>query len=220
MKSDLWNDAFDALSNYEKGEFRRICNYLLSRTYIVRDVYKPDKQWTEPNNDYRLVSRLFDLMRGYFSVSGWVLEKDDNYGVISLINEFDHNRTRFDRFTTLFLYSCRLIYEEDREQGGSLNVVRTDTATIIEKMRLLGLLEKGKTSIKERIEAQRTLAHYNIIQKTETATWSAEGNGVLIMPSILSRSLLNCARIGPSSSRPRGSFTRIGSTKRPLMMIS
>jgi len=124
-------------------------------------------------------------MREYFMVSGWKLEKNDNYGVISLINEFDHNRTHFGIFTTLFLYTCRLIYEEGREQGSNSNVVRTDTGAIVEKMRLLGLLEKGKSTQKDRLDAQRTLAHFNIIQKMETSAWNAEGNGVLILPSIL-----------------------------------
>lgn len=182
----MWSETFEALSNYDKGEFRRLANYLLSHTYLVRDVYKPDKQWTEPNGDYRMVNRLFDCMRDYFSASGWKLEKDDNYGIISLTNEYDHNRLRIDRFTTLFLYTCRLIYEEGREQGDNLHIVRTDTGAIVEKMRILGLLNKGKTTQKERLEAQRALSHFNIIQKTETTAWSADGNGVLIFPSILS----------------------------------
>ena len=181
----MWSDAYEALSNNEKGEFRRLCNYLLSHTYLVRDIYKPDKQWMATNSDYRMVDRMFECMREYFSFSGWKLEKDENYGVITLINEFDHNRLRIDRFTTLFLYTCRLIYEEDREKGDNLNIVRTDTASIVEKMRLLGLLDKGKTTQKERLEAQRTLAHFNIIQKMESDAWSPEGNGVLILPSIL-----------------------------------
>jgi hypothetical protein len=114
-------------------------------------------------------------MCDYFAVSGWRLEKDDNYGVISLINEFEHNRLRIDRFTTLFLYTCRLMYEEGREQGGSSRIVRTDTGAIIEKMRIFGLLEKGKSTQKERLEAQRTLSHFNIIQKAEPTAWSPEG---------------------------------------------
>ena len=63
--------------------------------------------------------------------------------------------------------------------------MRTDTQTIVEKMRMLGLLEKGKTSQKERLDAQRTLAHYNVLQKMDS-TWSNEGNQLLILPSILS----------------------------------
>lgn len=182
----MWSETFETLSNYDKGEFRRLANYILLHTYIVRDVYRPDKHWTEPNADYRMVNRLFNCMRDYFSVSGWKLEKDDNYGVISLINEYDHNRLRIDRFTTLFLYTCRLIYEEGREQGDNLHIVRTETSSIVEKMRTLGLLNKGKTTQKERLEAQRALAHFNIIQKTEATAWSADGNGILIFPSILS----------------------------------
>jgi hypothetical protein len=182
----MWSEMYKAMSNYDKEEFRRLCNYLLAHSYIVRDVYKPDKQWLGPNSDYRTVNRMFECMREYFSVSGWKLEKDDNYGVISLINVYDHNRLRIDRFTTLFLYTCRLIYEEGREQSDNLHIVRTDTGAIVEKMRLFGLLDKGKTTQKERIDAQRALAHFNIIQKTESSAWSPDGNGVLIFPSVLS----------------------------------
>jgi len=64
----MWAEDYEALSNYDKGEFHRLCNHLLSHTYLVRDVYKPDKQWTELNNDYRMVNRLFDIICGYFAL--------------------------------------------------------------------------------------------------------------------------------------------------------
>ena len=128
-----WNERYDALTSFEKGEFRRLANYLFSHTYLIRDTYLPEKQWMEPSGDYRLVSRHFEIFQEYFAVSGWILDKDDNYGVISLTNEYDHNRLRIDRFTTLFLYTCRLVYEEEREAGDNLYVVRTDTAALVEK---------------------------------------------------------------------------------------
>lgn len=181
----MWNEEYEKLTSYEKGEFRRLSNYLLSHTYLVRYEYQSTQQMTMPNNDYTMVSRLFSVMQEYFTVSGWKLEKDDNYGVISLINIYDHNRLRIDRFTTLFLYTCRLIYEEHREESGQFHTVRTDTQTIVEKMRMLGLLEKGKTSQKERLDALRTLAHYNVLQKMDSA-WNNDGNQLLILPSILS----------------------------------
>lgn len=78
---------------------------------------------------------------------------------------YDHNCLRVDRFTTLFLYTCRLIYEEHREESGQFHTVRMDT-----QMRMLWLLEKGKTSQKERLDDQRTLSHYNVLQK-----WTAHG---------------------------------------------
>jgi hypothetical protein len=186
----VWADEYQKLSSFEKDEFRRVANYLLSHTYMVRYMYQPSEQMTGPNSDYRSASALFELLREYFSVSGWQLEKDDNYGIMSLINVFDHNRLRIDRFTTLFLYTCRLIYEEGREGSNMFHTVKTATGEVVEKMRTLGLLSEkerrgGKTTQKERLEAQRTLAHYNIIQKTESSGWDQSGNEILILPAIL-----------------------------------
>ncbi|MDR2785213.1 MAG: DUF4194 domain-containing protein [Treponema sp.] len=181
---------YERLNSSEKEDFRRLANYLLSHTYMVRYEYQPSQQMTLPNRDYQTVSRLFDLFRDYFDLSGWRLAKDDNYGIISLYNHHDHNRFRLDRFTTLFLYMCRLIYEEKREDAGMDKTVMSGTSEVIEKMRTLGLLEKGKsgkeTTKKERIDAQRTLAHFNIIRKMETSPWDGDGNKILILPSILS----------------------------------
>ncbi|GHT87446.1 hypothetical protein FACS1894137_14780 [Spirochaetia bacterium] len=182
----MFEEKYEKLSANDKDEFRRLANYLLSHTYLVRHEYQPSAQMTLPNRDYQTVSRLFELFRDYFSLSGWRLERDDNYGIISIANTYDHNRLRLDRFTTLFLYMCRLIYEEGREDAGTFHVVKTDTQTVVEKMRTLGLLEKGKTTIKERLDAQHTLARFNIIRKMESSPWDGDGNQILILPSILS----------------------------------
>lgn len=181
----MWNEEYEKLTSYEKGEFRRIANYLLSHTYMVRFTYDSGKEMTLPNSDYSMLVRLFSVLQEYFEVTGWKLEKDDDYGIVSLISEFDNNRFKLNRFTTLFLYVCRLIYEENRENENSYHIVKTDTAAVVEKMRVLGLLKGGKSTQNERIEAQRTLAHFNIIQKMESIQWSGDGNNILILPSIL-----------------------------------
>jgi hypothetical protein len=179
------DNEYEKLNSSDKDDFKRLANYLLSHTYIIRDEYQPSKEMTVINDDYKLASRLFDLLSNYFELSYWRLEKDDNYGIISLYNIKDHNRLRLDRFTTIFLYMCRLIYEEKREEAASFHRVRTSTSEVIDKMKTLNLLEKSKTTQKERIEAQRTLAHYNIIRKMETSPWNGDGNQILILPSIL-----------------------------------
>jgi len=177
---------YNALSNSDKNEFRRIANYLLSHTYLNKYKYNPAQEITLPNKDYQLAIRFFNLLKEYFHITGWRLENDDVYGFISLINTFDNNRFRMEQFTTLFLYTCRLIYEEQREQSSSSHTVLTKTHDIIIKMSTLGLLKNGKSSQKERLEAQRALAHYNIIEKMETTAWEPDGNRILILPSILS----------------------------------
>lgn len=180
----MWNEDYEKLSNYEKGEFRRLANYLLARTYIVRDRYDTSKRMILVNEDYRMVAnRLFDVMYEYFEVTGWKITKDDNYGVISLYNIYESNRLRIDRFTTLMLYTLRLIYEEEREKVAGNRDVRTDTVSVISKMQSLGIISK-KPPIREFIDAQRTLAHHNIIQKVE-AKWESSGNKLIVHPSIL-----------------------------------
>jgi hypothetical protein len=183
-------DQYAKLNSGEKEDFRRLANYLLSHTYMVSSEYRPSQQMTLQNRDYQTVSRLFTLFRDYFELAGWHLEKDDKYGIIAITNQYDHNRFRLDRFTTLFLYMCRLVYEEKRETAGIYNTVPSSTAEIVEKMRVCGLLEKGKTgkevTKKERAEAQRTLAHFNIIRKMDMSPWDGDGNKILILPSILS----------------------------------
>ena len=181
----MWSEQYEKLSTYEKTEFRRIGNYLLSHTYMVRFTYDSGEETTLPNADYNMVMRLFEVLQEYFEVTGWRHSKDDDYGIVSLISEYDNNRFRLDRFTTLFLYVCRLIYEENRENENSYHVVKTDTSSVVEKMKTLGLLKNGKSTQKERIDAQRTLAHYNIIQKMTSSPWSGEGNDILILPSIM-----------------------------------
>ena len=182
----MWNDDFNALSNYDKGEFRRIANHLLSHTYLTKYNYQPSRQMTLPNRDYQLAARYFSILAEYFDIAGWRLENDEIYGFMSLINIYDNNRFRMDQFTTLFLYACRLIYEEHREQASSFHTVLSSTHDVVMKMTTLGLLKNGKSTQKERLEAQRTLSHFNLIEKMETAAWEADGNRILILPSILS----------------------------------
>lgn len=181
----MWNEKYEKLSNYETGEFRRLANYLLSHTYIVRDRYDVSKKMMLLNEDYRMVvTRLFEVLLEYFEVSGWKLTKDENYGVLSLCNIYESNRLRIDKFTTLMLYTLRLIFEEEREKVSGNRDVRTDTVSLISKMQSLGVIAK-KPAIREFVDAQRTLAYHNIIQKVETK-WESNGNRLIIHPSILS----------------------------------
>lgn len=181
----MWSERYEALNTSDKTEFRRLGNYLLSHTFINRYSYNPVEQMTLPNRDYQLAVRLFSVLCEYFDYTGWKLEKDDNYGFMSLINSYDHNRYRMEQFTTLFLYTCRIIYEEQRERANSFHVVITSTPDVIQKMSTLNLLKNGKSTQKERLEAQRTLAHFNIIEKAELTAWAPDGNRILILPAIL-----------------------------------
>ncbi len=180
----MWLDEYEALNATEKTDFRRLVNALLSRTYLLRDVYDDQKKMMDMNGDYRTARRLFEILKAYLEMAGWDLYEDKTCGVIYLRNQFGSNRARFNYFTTLFLYMLRIIYEESREHTELHHDVRTDTVTVINKMNAFGLLKGGRSSAKDRLDAQKTLTRYQIIAKLDGA-WKSDGNKLLIYPTIL-----------------------------------
>lgn len=180
----MWEEEFNLLTDYDKGEFRRLANYILSHTFIVKEKFDISKNMMFLNNDYRLMERLYPAMKAYFEIIGWSLKKDAEYQVFSIYSQYDNNRMRMNSFSTLFLYALRLIYEEEREKLNNYLNVRTETITVIEKMLTLGLIQKAP-SIKDREEAQKLLSHFNIIQRIESK-WETQGNHLIVYPSILS----------------------------------
>ena len=79
---------------------------------------------------------------------------------------------------------------------------------------------RGKVMARQ-FEDERATVQLRLQFPTACAATLAGVPGLrLIMPSTRSRSRSKLARIGPSSTRPRGRRMRIGSTKRPLTTIS
>lgn len=50
----MWMEDYEALHAAEKAEFRRLANALLSRTYLLRNVYDDQKKMMDMNSDYEL----------------------------------------------------------------------------------------------------------------------------------------------------------------------
>lgn len=179
----MWSELYEKLNNLEKEELKRLLNYILSHTYIIRDVYDVKEGMMKVNSDYRFVERNFELFENYLSFSGWQLQKDSNYGVISIGNIYEYNRVRLDRNSTLILYTIRLIFEEEREKVALRNEILTTTGQIVNKLITLGLLKK-KPSDKDLSDALRLLSNYNVIQKV-SGVWEEADAKLLILPSIL-----------------------------------
>lgn len=179
------DEEYQKLSEYDKNEFCKVCNILLSRSYIVKEKFDRSKGITVLNEDYRIAKKLFSIIKEYFSYIGWDVELDETYEFISCFSIYEKNTLKFDRFSTLFLYTLRLIFEEERESASNYKNIRTDTANVIDKMASFGLLKNGKSTISERIYTQKLLAHHNIIEKIEQK-WEGDGNRLIIHPSILS----------------------------------
>lgn len=179
----MWFELYERLTNSEKEEFRRLLSSLLSHTFLIRDIYDTKESIMIVNPEYRFVERNFELFMEYLSFGGWTLQKDSNYGVISLANVYEYNRVRLDRNTTLILYTLRLIFEEEREKVALRNEILTTVANTVHKMITLGLIKK-KPSDKDLIEAFRQLDNYRVIQKI-AGSWEDAESKLLILPSIL-----------------------------------
>ncbi len=179
----MWLELYERLTNSEKEEFRRLLSSLLSHTFLIRDIYDTKESLMIVNPEYRFVERNFELFMEYLSFGGWALQKDSNYGVISLTNVYEYNRVRLDRNTTLILYTLRLIFEEEREKVALRNEILTTVANTVHKMITLGLIKK-KPSDKDLSEAFRQLDNYRVIQKI-VGSWEDAESKLLILPSIL-----------------------------------
>lgn len=179
----MWNELYEKLTNSEKEEFKRLLNLILSRTFIVRDLFDSKEEMIKVNSEYRFVERNFELFVDYLGFGGWTLEKDTNYGVIALGNTYEYNRVRLDRNTTMILYTLRLIFEEEREKIALRSEILTTTGQIVQKLITLSLVKK-KPSDKDLNDALRQLAYHSVIQKID-GSWEDAECKILILPSIL-----------------------------------
>ena len=66
----MWMEDYEALHAAEKAEFRRLANALLSRTYLLRNVYDDQKKMMDMNSDYRTARRFFFHFAGLFFPCG------------------------------------------------------------------------------------------------------------------------------------------------------
>lgn len=179
----MFESLYDKLTVREREEFVRTANLLLSRNFIIRDVYSQSDKAVRINYDYRFAERHFEMLREYFEYSGWVLDRDNSYGVISLANSFEHNRERLDKFTTITLFIIRLIYEEARENLSLKREVVTNVSDVVTKMINLGISDR-KPPDRDIAGALRTLRKYNIIEKLE-GDYTDPDTRLIIYPSIL-----------------------------------
>ncbi len=179
----MWVESYEKLGNSEREEWKRLVNVLLSKTFITRDVYDPKEGLMKINSEYRFLERHFELVSEYLSYSGWDVRKDNQFGVISIENIYEYNRVRLDRFTTLILYTIRLIFEEERERITLRNEIMTTTGQIIHKMIALNIF-KRKPSDKDITDSLRLLANHNIIQKI-SGSWENADTKLLILPTVL-----------------------------------
>lgn len=180
----MWYNDYANLNNSEKERFRKVVNYLLNKSFMLREIYEQRDRVGKINADYRFVERNFELIESYLELAGYKVEKDDANGIISIVSVYEFNQTKLDKFTTLMMLSLRGIYDDAREQNSSKTSIFVRVSDIILKMLDDKLLLK-KPTVKETSDALRILSRHNVIARFEGNLDDPNNCTITIYPTIL-----------------------------------
>lgn len=179
----MFESDFEKLTMNDQEKFRRIVNMLLAQTFLLQTDTTSEDTLRRSNPDYLFAERNFSLLTDYLSYAGFTLNRDTNYGVISLSSAHDFTRRKLDKFTTQLLFTLRLIYDEEREKLSLSQDIMTTTGDITHKMMTLGAVTKKPSNLQLH-DALRTLASFNLISK-RNGDWEDANTIVRILPSVL-----------------------------------
>jgi hypothetical protein len=157
-----FTEKFELLNNQEKERFSKVTNYLLNKTFILRETFEAKDRVGKISADFRFVERNLELFSEYLALAGYNVEKDDRNGIISVKNVFEGNLMQVDKFTTLMLLSLRQIYDQKLEGNNPTKVIFISVGDVVIHMLENKLLTK-KPTIKETVDSLRILLRHNLI---------------------------------------------------------
>lgn len=180
MNVDWLNNA----SQKEREQFKNVCNQLLSRTYIVRSIYKPGSGRVN-NQDYTFLSIHYEEIRDYLSLLDWDLRKDDFNGYFYVLNADEANRCNLSKKETALLLALRMIYEENQERLGLEQDAICTVRDVLEKVVTDYAILPAKPNMDEVKRALTLFENHSIIQKID-GKFNLTSCKFSILPTILS----------------------------------
>ena len=162
----MWLNDYELLGNAEQERFKKLVNYLLNKTFVLREIYEQRDRIGKINADYRFVERNYPLFSDYLDYAGYTLNKDDTYGIIFINSRYEYNVLRLDKFTTLLLLTLRSIYDEEKEKNTARNVVLIRMSDVLLRM-IEDKLVLKKPTIRDTVESLRLLIKQNVIAKID-----------------------------------------------------
>lgn len=179
----MFEEKFNSLSTEEQSSFQRILNWLLAHTFLLESNYNFNDGLRRVNQDYLFVQRNFDVFTEYLSYSGFKLERNDDYGIISLSSEYDYNRFRMDKLATLMIYTLRLMFEEEREKLSLRKDVFVTVGELVARMIALGVIPR-KPANTALADALRTLNKFQVVDKGD-GEWDNPNTSLFVKATIL-----------------------------------
>ena len=159
-------DWLNSATQREIDQFRSVCNQLLSRTYVVRTLYKPEKGRVT-NPDYTFLSIHFEEVSNYLGLLGWTLHKEDMDGFFYVLNADEANRCNLDKKETALLLAIRMIYDENQENLGLEQDAICTVRDVLEKVVTDYAILPSKPNMEDVKRALTRLENHSIIQRID-----------------------------------------------------
>ena len=170
-------------SQKELEQFKLVCNELLSRTYVVRTSYRPDKGRIN-NPNYNFLTLHYEEVKQYLWLLDWDLQKDDLNGFFYVTNTNEVNRCELDKKETAILLALRKIYDENREHLGLEQDAICTVQDLLEKIVTDYAILPARPNMDEVKRALTRLEGHSIIQNIE-GKYNKTASKFAILPTIL-----------------------------------
>ena len=169
-------NLLDGMLQKDKDDFSRVCNRLLSTCFLC-------KRNETNKSDYYFVTKYKEKFAECFSLLGYRLEINEDYGVIQLTNPQNYNRYNMKLFESILILILRILYDEKKRELSVSDEVIVNIGDIHEKFLSLKIRDKmiDKTSFRNAIS---TMKRFQIIE-TLDSNLTDEESRILIFDTIL-----------------------------------
>lgn len=177
----MFIEKYERLTDKDKELFARICNLLLSETFVIRNDYKGGNT-NSRNQDYIFLSQNFEVVSEYLELAGWRLYKDDINGIIYVENEIGTNKVSLNADQTHILLILRLIYDEHANVNIYSGVMTKVEEVLHQLVDVFHFFDK-KPNMFEFKKSMKIFDDYNII-KLINGTYENVDCDFVILPTI------------------------------------
>ena len=176
-------DFISSATAKELQQFKSVCNQLLSRTFVVRTLYRPGRERLN-NPDYIFLSIHFEAVRDYLSLLDWDLRHDEANGCFYVINTDEANRLILSKRETAILLALRMLYDESQERLGLEQDALCPVREVLEKVVTDYAILPAKPNMDEFRRAMLVFENHAVIQRIE-GRYNQPDCRFAILPTIL-----------------------------------
>ena len=185
-------DFISSATAKELQQFKSVCNQLLSRTFVVRTLYRPGRERLN-NPDYTFLSIHFEAVRDYLSLLDWDLRHDEANGCFYVINTDEANRLILSK--TAILLALRMLYDESQERLGLEQDALCTVREVLEKVVTDYAILPAKPNMDEFRRAMLVFENHAVIQRIEGRYNQADCRFAILLTAVSAERLHEAAAV-------------------------